>query len=52
MVMFIATVRGANARAGIRAHNHFRGARHRYDGIQPQVNLLNTMPEAHRNIVL
>ena len=26
--------------------------RHRYDGIQPEVNLLTTMPGTDRNIVI
>ena len=52
IVMFIVTFQWANARAVIRAHNHYRRSCHRYDGIQPEVNLLKTMPEAQRNIVV
>ncbi len=52
IVMFIVTFQWANARAVIRAHNHYRRSCHRYDGIQPEVNLLKTMPGTDRNIVI
>ena len=52
IVMFIVTFQWANARAVIRAHNHYRRSCHRYDGIQPEVNSLKTMPEAQGNIVV
>jgi len=51
-LMFIATFQWGNARAVLRAHNDFRRYKHRYDGVQPQENLLKTMPGAYRNIVL
>ncbi len=50
--MFVATFKWGSARAVIHAHNDFRSMRHRYDGIQPEVNLLKTMPGTDRNIVI
>lgn len=50
--MFVATFKWGSARAVIHAHNDFRSMRHLYDGIQPEVNLLKTMPGADRNIVI
>ncbi|MGN0213565.1 MAG: glycosyltransferase family 2 protein [Muribaculaceae bacterium] len=52
IVMFIVTFQWANARAVIHAHNDYRHTFHRYDGIQPDVNLLKSLPGTERNIVL
>ncbi len=51
-LMFVATFQWGNARAVLRAHRDYRRFHHRYDGIQPEQNLLKTMPGARRNIVL
>ena len=50
--LFVATFKWGSAKAVIHAHNDFRAMRHRYDGIQPEVNLLKTMPGTDRNIVI
>ncbi len=50
--LFVATFKWGSAKAVIHAHNDFRTMRHRYDGIQPEVNLLTTMPGTDRNIVI
>ena len=51
-ILFVATFKWGSAKAVIHAHNDFRAMRHRYDGIQPEVNLLTTMPGTDRNIVI
>ncbi len=48
---FVAGGEWKHARAVWQAHNHFRKERNRYDK-QPQVNLLKTMPEGRRNIII
>ncbi len=50
--MFVATMQWGNAAAVLRAHRDYRRHHHRYDGMQPDVNLLETMPGAGCNIVL
>ena len=50
--LFVATFKWGSAKAVIHAHNDFCTMRHRYDGIQPEVNLLTTMPGTDRNIVI
>ena len=48
---FVAGGKWKHARAVWQAHNRFRKERNRYDR-QPQVNLLKTMPEGRRNIII
>lgn len=50
-LMFVATFQWGNAKAVLNAHRDYRRYHHRYDGVQPQENLLKTMPGAQRNIV-
>lgn len=49
--MFVATLQWGNARAVLHAHNDYRKMHKRYEGMQPEVNLLKTMPGTDRNIV-
>ena len=50
--MFVATMQWGNAKAVLKAHGDYRKFKARYDGVQPDANLLATMPGAQRNIVL
>ncbi|MGM9803314.1 MAG: glycosyltransferase family 2 protein [Muribaculaceae bacterium] len=52
MLMFVLTFQWGNARAVYDAHMQYRKHYARYKGMQPQVNLLKTMPGTNRNIVI
>lgn len=52
LLMFVATMQWDNAKAVLRAHLDYRRLHHRYDGVQPQRNLLGELPGTGRNIVL
>ena len=42
----------ANARAVLKAHNDYRRMKSRYDGIQPDRNIMADFPTCRINIIL
>ena len=50
--VFVAKMDFANARAVLKAHNDYRRMKSRYDGIQPDRNIMADFPTCHTNIIL
>ena len=50
--VFVAKMDFANARAVLKAHNDYRRMKSRYDGIQPDRNIMADFPTCRTNIIL
>ena len=50
--VFVAKMDFDNARAVLKAHNDYRRMKSRYDGIQPDRNIMADFPTCHINIIL